>query len=283
MNTQTKRLVLPSVSAPSVSAASALLLQHKSDLGLPPLLSMALIANEANGCPDGATFVDGQLSFIGQDCTSIPDELVKNYANVTTRLDLSFNCISNLNSLEAFKNLTELVLDSNAVDDDTVFPPLPLLQTLSLNKNKIVNLYSFLAKVRLSYPGLCYLSLLGNAACRHQLSSQDNDDQDYQRYRYYVIYILPSLKFLDASTVTAAEQDQAKLVGPSMPTVQQPQVEDKDSIFTHSNSSNSSVAYTPLPEESSTDYRHITVLSKKTYRYNGKHSEGNRFIRNDDL
>ena len=44
---------------------------------------------------------------------------------------------SNLRGLECFMRLEELVLDNNFIDDNTKFPKLNQLQTLTLNKNKV--------------------------------------------------------------------------------------------------------------------------------------------------
>ena len=48
---------------------------------------------------------------------------------------------------------------------------------------QINNLENLIYKVKTSFPGLKYLSLLGNSACPNQLSGLENDENDYQRYR----------------------------------------------------------------------------------------------------
>ena len=47
-----------------------------------------------------------------------------------------------------------------------------------------------LNQLKKSFPGLLYLSLLGNAACPNQLSSTEKDEEDYQRYRYTINSVL---------------------------------------------------------------------------------------------
>ena len=42
-----------------------------------------------------------------------------------------------LEGVEKFRNLEQLILDNNELDDDTTLPFMPKLHTLMLNKNKI--------------------------------------------------------------------------------------------------------------------------------------------------
>ncbi|RUS74493.1 hypothetical protein EGW08_017744 [Elysia chlorotica] len=215
------------------------------------------------------TFADGQLSFIGRDATSIPQELIQDYCKITKRLDLSYNILESTAGLEHFKFLRELILDNNELGDDITFPNLRELHTLTLNKNRLTDLNSLIDKLASKCPNLTYLSLLGNQACPNQLSSCDKDDEDYQRYRYYVLYKLPKLKFLDSTPVGASEVAEAKRVGPFMVVVR-PKDSDSEVCFLAT-----FVFYL------------VSLLAgtfgKSKYMYYGRHSEGNRFIRNKDL
>ncbi len=84
--------------------------------------------------------------------------------------------------------------------DDAVFPNLPNLHTLTLNKNNIETLEELLTKLKRSCPKITYLSLLFNGACPNELVGKD--EEDYQRYRYLVLFSFPNLKFLDSKAVT---------------------------------------------------------------------------------
>ncbi|XP_059143253.1 leucine-rich melanocyte differentiation-associated protein-like isoform X2 [Physella acuta] len=227
------------------------------------------------------TFENGQLSYLGFDIETLPAKLVEDYCNITSRLDLSFNQLKNLSGLEHFKFLKELVLDNNELDDTVVFPCLKDLHTLTINKNKIRDLYKLVDQLVSCFPNLTYLSLLGNEACPNQLSSNEKDEEDYQRYRYYVVYKIPGLKFLDSSQVTASEVQEAKRVGPYQQIVRpKDNLEDSDSL----NSGSPTVPYSPLPSESQKEnIDHQGTFGKTKYIYYGRHSEGNRFIRNKDL
>ncbi|CAL1295715.1 unnamed protein product [Larinioides sclopetarius] len=139
---------------------------------------------------ESINFKDGQLSYIGQECYSIPSILGKIYGNQTRRLDLSFNSIRSLENLELFPLLEELILDNNELSDLVSFIPLNNLHTLSLNKNHFRDIESLLRHLTSCYPELTYLSILGNPACPDQLSSFEKDEEDYQRYSLNVITLL---------------------------------------------------------------------------------------------
>uniref|UniRef100_A0AAQ5YDE0 Leucine rich melanocyte differentiation associated n=1 Tax=Amphiprion ocellaris TaxID=80972 RepID=A0AAQ5YDE0_AMPOC len=136
---------------------------------------------------------------------------------------------------------------------------------------ELVALLEHLADVT---PSLEYLSLLGNEACPNQLVSPDKDEDDYQRYRYFVLYKLPQLKFLDTRKVTRKEVMEAQARGAFMKVVK-PKSE--------AGSESHPLPYTPLPRGSRDAKTHKGVFAKCRYVYYGKHSEGNRFIRNDQL
>uniref|UniRef100_A0A3Q1F8I3 Leucine rich melanocyte differentiation associated n=1 Tax=Acanthochromis polyacanthus TaxID=80966 RepID=A0A3Q1F8I3_9TELE len=190
-----------------------------------------------------------------------------------------YHCRS-LAGLKMFTELEELVVDNNLLGNDLQLPRLPNLHTLTLNKNQISfqgnhsppALLEHLADVT---PSLEYLSLLGNEACPNQLVSPDKDEDDYQRYRYFVLYKLPQLKFLDTRKVTRKEVMEAQARGAFMKVVK-PKSE-------AAGSESHPLPYTPLPRGSRDAKTHKGVFAKCRYIYYGKHSEGNRFIRNDQL
>ncbi|CAM5128391.1 unnamed protein product [Eretmochelys imbricata] len=185
-----------------------------------------------------------QVSYISQDCKEIPEFLGRKYGGIAKRLDLSFNLLRSLEGLKTF------------------------------------NLESLLDHLADVVPSLEYLSLLGNMACPNELVSKDKDEDDYQRYRYFVLHKLTNLKFLDTRKVTKWEREEALLRGAFMKVV-------KPVDAKASSSDTASVSpethYTPLPSGSRDLTNHRGVLGKCRYIYYGKHSEGNRFIRDDQL
>ncbi|CAG2119597.1 unnamed protein product, partial [Medioppia subpectinata] len=151
----------------------------------------------------------------------IPLNIVNIYSQYAVKLDLSFNIIDNLDGIEKFTNLKELILDNNLIKDDSIkLSYNSSLHTLSLNKNKLTDLERLLTHLSEKCPNLTFLSLLGNNACPDQLSNNShNDEQDYERYRRYVIYRLPFLKFLDSTRVTGEERRDANLKGQYLRTI----------------------------------------------------------------
>ncbi|XP_068424575.1 leucine-rich melanocyte differentiation-associated protein [Clinocottus analis] len=220
-----------------------------------------------------------QISYIGHDCTDIPDFLGDTYGQFARRLDLSFNLLRSLAGLKMFTVLEELVVDNNLLGNDLLLPRLPNLHTLTVNKNQLTDIEALLEHLADVTPSLVYLSLLGNEACPNQLVSPDKDEDDYQRYRYFVLHKLPQLKFLDTRKVTQKEMMEAQARGAFMKVVKP-----KSEAPPHETGSASHpLPYTPLPRGSRDAKNHRGVFAKCRYIYYGKHSEGNRFIRNDQL
>jgi len=146
---------------------------------------------------------DDQLSIVGADITRVPDDIEK-YALGIKKLDFSWNAIENLEHLDAFVELTHLVVDNNQLTESQVFPQLRNLNTLWVNNNNISDLERFLTEVAAKCPSLTYLSMMKNPACPNYFTGKDSDD--YRRYRQLVLARLPKLKFLDSSAVTASER-----------------------------------------------------------------------------
>ncbi|XP_021253191.1 leucine-rich repeat-containing protein C10orf11 homolog isoform X3 [Numida meleagris] len=227
----------------------------------------------------GLVVSGAQVSYISQDCEEIPEFLGRKYGHMAKRLDLSFNLLRSLEGLKTFSYLEELILDNNLLGNDLLLPRLPHLHTLTLNKNQITELESLLDHLAEVVPSLQYLSLLGNVACPNELVCKEKDEDDYQRYRYFVLHKLKNLKFLDTRQVTRKEREEALVRGAFMKVVKP-----KDAKASSDAASVSPERiYTPLPSGSRDLTNHRGILGKCRYIYYGKHSEGNRFIRDDQL
>ncbi|XP_069096898.1 leucine-rich melanocyte differentiation-associated protein isoform X2 [Pleurodeles waltl] len=250
----------------------------------------------------GAVRNGSQVSYISQDSSVIPEFLGQKYGNCAKRLDLSFNqlryvlfssisycltitvvgcdaCERSLHGLEKFEILEELILDNNLLSNELRLPSLPHLHTLTLNKNQISDLEDLLQHLTEVTPNLQYLSLLGNQACPNELVSLDKDEDDYQRYRYFVLHKLTCLKFLDTRQVTKRELEEAVARGTFMKVMKPVDVEESNDVVSQS----PEMPYSPLPSASRDLTKHRGVLGKCRYVYYGKQSEGNRFIRDDQL
>ncbi|CAH1407362.1 unnamed protein product [Nezara viridula] len=147
------------------------------------------------------------------------------------------------------------------------------------SNGKITNLDVLVKKIKLKLPKLQYLSLLGNIACPNELSDTDKDEEDYQRYRYFVLHHLPNLKFLDSRVVNDKEWNEGKTRGQYM-NIARPKACYSQTIVEETNENKFN---TPLPHKLRDPDDHQGIYSRCVYRYTGKQSEGNRFIKNNDL
>jgi len=233
-------------------------------------------SNEVSESNEDASITNGeQLSLIGQSLNNIPINV--DGAHKIKRLDLSYNNIIKLENLEQFQNLTYLVVDNNQLESDqSQLPKIQSLQTLWVNSNNIDDLKIFLDCVSNSFPNLTYLSMLKNPACPNYFTGKDFED--YKRYRYYVLYRMKKLKFLDYSAVSNEERKEAGRRGqyvltvkidPSQIKVSKPPTQDDE--------------FPQLPEDLQPEGKGSARFGISSYVYVGKHSEGNRFITNDNL
>mmetsp|Transcript_653 Transcript_653/g.937 ORF Transcript_653/g.937 Transcript_653/m.937 type:complete len:263 (-) Transcript_653:204-992(-) len=161
----------------------------------------------------------GFLSLAYQELRFIDPEMVQNPITVT-KVDASHNSFSDLMGFELLKNLETLVMDGNRISSHSRLPPFPKLHTLSLNKNLIKNLATFVDRLRVSAPQLKYLSMLQNDACPNFFNG--GSLKQYRDYRLYVISHFPNLKMLDSSVVTEEEKNTSKeLYGENPPPIKE--------------------------------------------------------------
>jgi len=224
-------------------------------------------------------FHNRRLSYVGQEAAFIPAVLPKMYGGKAEILDLSYNSLVSIKEISQFPYLQELILDNNQLDDSLELVNIPSLHTLSLNKNKITDLEFVLGKIQSCFPNLKFLSMLGNPACPDQLSNVEKDEDDYQRYRCYVLYKVPQLQFLDSRPVNHNEKVEAALRGQYMK-VARPSPKYNNLA---PSPDDHLLKYTPLPKATGNSHAHQGVYGKCRFKYSGKHSEGNRFIRNHEL
>lgn len=120
---------------------------------------------------------------------------------------------SSFDGFEKLTNLSTLILDKNGLESMAACPPLPALKELWFNNNQVHNLTDFMNSVAQLCPGLTTLSLMRNPAAPPMVCLSQEDVSAAARYRLYIIYRMPSLSFLDAAPVTAAERAEAKAKG----------------------------------------------------------------------
>eukprot|EP01147_Barroeca_monosierra_P007444 gene7444-9786_t len=228
------------------------------------------------------SFLNGTLSCAYGDMEYFPRKLAERYGKSATCLDLTGNELKSLIYLEQFTAVSELILDNNGLKDGLSLPPMIQLKTLSLNKNELTDVEMLIEEIKEKTPNISYLSLLGNVACPNELN--ENEEEDYRRYRRLVLYHLPNLKFLDASKVTSKEIETARQAGNFVTVLRLNEQEllQQQRKLSASELRTPSV-YSPLPNNEKKPEETKANLSKCRYVYYGRHSEGNRFIRDGDL
>ncbi|XP_043198562.1 leucine-rich melanocyte differentiation-associated protein-like [Amphibalanus amphitrite] len=212
----------------------------------------------------------------------VPREVCGLFAKDTIRLNLSSIQLRTSKGLDMFPRVEEVVLDNNELTC-LQLNRMPRMHTLSLNKNKIEELEPLLVTLQRCATRLTYLSLLGNPCSPDQLTGDRFTPEDYARHRLYVLYMLPNLLFLDSMVVSRKERLEAKrrgqycrtarLIRFSGPTGPARTEWGMDAL-------DSAIAPPPPPVDRQ---KRGPVYGQLAYRYVGKHSEGNRFIRNSDL
>lgn len=134
-----------------------------------------------------------------------------------------------------------------------------------------------------------FLSVMRNPASPPMIVMSEEDDKAATRHRLYVIYRLPRLTFLDASPVMAAEREEAKAKGKFLVT-RKPK--SATAAAAAGGSPTARAAATPgspgaAPADESAapaaKREMAAYLNVGRSHYDGRHSEGNRFIVNDDL
>jgi len=217
---------------------------------------------------------DTSLNLGGQALSALPQSLCRKKGTIVNTLILTKNKLTSLNGLEHFQHLSTLQLDRNGLTDIGDMPKLAQLKTLWLNNNNIKNLNPLLATLKKQCPSLEYLSLLFNPICP---TLDASTEQLHKRYRLTVIYHLPNVTFLDTEQVQPKERQEAmkrgKFLNVAKPSQEQLQdVED--------------VNEADYQQNDVTPYKNVkpaAFLGKGRIKYDGRESEGNRFILNQDL
>lgn len=147
----------------------------------------------------------------------IPDSIKVN-ARTVTEVNLSFNELDEkfLPQLLMFPNVTTIVLDNNDLTTLQGFPTLPSLHTLWLNNNQISDIQSVVTTLPSRCPQLKFLSLLRNPCCPNELLGMGQ--AEYRRYRLYVRFCISTLQILDAAPFSPEDVKEAREKGRFMHT-----------------------------------------------------------------
>lgn len=183
-----------------------------------------------------------------------------------------------MSGLELFSALDTLILDKNGLSSLEGAPKLPSVKTLSFNNNAVEDMTSFLDSALEAVPAVTFLSVMRNPASPPMIQLSEEDVAAATRHRLYVVYRVPSLTFLDAAPVTAAERAEAASKGKFLATRRAASTAPPAGAASPAAEAS---AEGESPKQARKGMTAFLDIGKSTY--DGKHSEGNRFIVNDDL
>ena len=208
-------------------------------------------------------------------------------------------------NLALFTRLHTLILDKNGLPGLAGFPPLPSLTQLWFNNNAAEELPEFCDDVCALFPALTWLSFMRNPASPPLVCQSEEDAAAAARYRLYVVYRMPRLQWLDSQPVTPAERAEAAKKGkflaarkpkPGTPGSGPPSRAASSSgggLFGMLGSSgagwggggggSSGAGAAPQQAPQVEPKKPSAYLAIGRQEYNGRHSEGNRFISDKDL
>ena len=200
---------------------------------------------------------------------------------------------SGVKELGRFTNLKTLVLDHNNFTNMRYFPELPQLETLSLAYNSVRDLESTLTTIHTKYPCIKHLNFIKNPI-NPMFSGQA---QKYDEFRAKFKIWLPTLETLDGTDFSKDDATIAKLMNTvetqkakamknaaGLDTVEEQKKEDVDADGllkkgTGKNASGGQRSY-QFNQRAYKKYHSTKSLVERILK---SHSEGNRFIRNEDL
>ena len=226
-------------------------------------------------------------------------------ASSIMEVDLSFNQIDSVEALDVFPNLKILLLDHNRITSVVSFPYLSKLETLSLSNNGIRDLDTFLLNVSQKFPMLKNLNLMKNP-----MNPIFDSEGKYSEFRATCKIWLPSLVTLDGTdfsqNVDAIKQKQKeveakknhalKSSGPKKALESIPeegkkwsgaggkkQVAEEDILSDLKKKKGGAAAGGSTYQFNQRAYKKYHSTRSLVERILKSHSEGNRFIRNEDL
>ena len=189
--------------------------------------------------------------------------------------------------------LRTLILDKNGLRSLAGFARCEGVTTLWLNNNALDDLPELCDALAASFPRVTYLSLMRNPASPPLICASEEDSAAAARYRLYVVHRLPRLEFLDAAPVTPAERADAKAKGQYM-AVRKPKPAQGAAAASASGSvfgsfggdgaaTGGGAAAEQQQQQPPERRKASSYLALGTSRYDGRHSEGNRFIQDTHL
>lgn len=213
------------------------------------------------------------INLAGRRLQSVPT-LATDEARRVKNLTLTNNQITNWDKLSTFTSLETLVLDKNGLKSLAALPTIETLKTLWLNNNQIEDFELILHEIKSLFPNLEYLSVLRNPINPAIYFGRENE-KPYYRFRRRILQELPNLKVIDTQDVTPKEREDARRQPKFL--VSSPLFEEDDFNEQDDQERNRKPSY--YDEKSAP----AAFIGKGKIKYDGRESEGNRFITNTDL
>lgn len=277
-------------------------------------LDAYLVARSASGLftNERRYFRDSKMevALLERDLTEVPLDVALSSGSSAKTLNLTENRLSPPGNLQHFKALEQLVLDNNGITTLEGYPRMETVTTLWLNKNQITDLPELADQILALFPNLTYLSAMMNPASPPLVLTSEEDVARSRRYRCYMAYRLPRLAFLDASPITADERAEGREKGDFLVARKPKRAVASGGVSTTSGSgAAASGSSAGAADAASLFYgggaaaggagassasggaaaadaerrKPAAYLGLGTTHYDGRHSEGNRFVTNDLL
>jgi len=211
------------------------------------------------------------INLAGRALEAIPGSVAARAEGIRI-LTLTNNQMKRWTQLSQFTSLETLVLDKNNLKSLEGMPPMKTLKTLWLNNNQIDDFELILQEVQSLFPNLEYLSMLRNPINPAIYFGSENE-KPYYRFRRRILQEMPKLRVIDTQDVTAKEREDA-MSHPKF-LVARPLLEDFEDT-TEDEQSRKLSYYNEKSEPAA-------FIGRGRIKYDGRESEGNRFITNLDL
>lgn len=131
------------------------------------------------------------LAITDKKLKSLAEEYIPNPENVT-QLDVSRNRMEEGSIFKPFTNLKILILDNNNFSTLDGFPKIALLETLSINANKFSDASQFIEDVSYKFPSVMFLSTMKNP-----MNPIFESEEKYEKYKAKFLGKLIELRNLD--------------------------------------------------------------------------------------
>lgn len=225
------------------------------------------------------------LTLCDKNIKSLDDEAILDAAKYTY-LDVSRNDLNDGAGFRKFKNLKVLILDNNNFYTLDGFPNLPQLETLSINGNKFSEADQFLDEVCLKFPNVIHLSTMKNI-----MNPIFTSEEKYEIYKSRFAAKLPKLRNLDGFDLTLEKYNHRRPTLNENPTNEPSPYQKRGKGKAIGFQVSEEVKDEDGEANASGETRKLLTVIEYNEKYDKRapnknlrlKSEGNRFVKNDQL